>query len=162
MAPRFHPPLGSNLVIEQGSLLMARAWISASASSGLQSWMNCQAKLCWNCPCLRPIQAVCGANNRLPSSCTSPLSRWGIERHVRQYAHPHLQLDIGLDDVGVLGGQQDLRHYARLGKGIIHPCPTGEAGLIGDDGPVGQSGQGQLPLGGEGCCSGTTILWCQR
>jgi len=73
----------------------------------------------------------------------------GVERHVRQYTHPHLQLDIGLDDVRILGRQQDLRRYAGLGKRLVYPHPPGEAGLIGDDGPVGQGSQGQI---------GTTML----
>ena len=44
------------------------------------------------------------------------------------------ELDIGLDDIGVDGGEHDMRCHAGIAEGLVDAAASGHAVFVGDDG----------------------------
>ena len=67
-----------------------------------------------------------------------------VHRHVRDDADAHAETHIGLDDIGVRGGQHHVGRQAVGLEGIVQLAAAGEAVGIGDQRITGQRLEGQF------------------
>ena len=77
-----------------------------------------------------------------------------VHRHVRHDAHAQPEAHVGLDHVGIGGGEHHLRRQAAPIEGLVQLGAAGEAEHIGDDRVLGQRLQGQLGQRGQGMSLG--------
>ncbi|MNQ46620.1 hypothetical protein D3C85_604420 [compost metagenome] len=74
----------------------------------------------------------------------------GVDRHLGHDAHTQAQAHIGLDHVGVSGGEHHLGRQATVAEGFVQFRAAGEAEDVGNDGVFGQRLEGQLRQFGQG------------
>ena len=77
-----------------------------------------------------------------------------IHRHVGDDAHAQAEADIGLDDVGVRGGQHHVGLETLAGKGLVELGAAGEAEDVGHQRLFRQLLQGQVLHLGQGVALG--------